>query len=171
MATGNYDDAVLLAVFNSEDDSLEELVLLSEMEHATEKREEEEKRRDKHRIQLNLEVLTTEECKSLFRFEKHDLHQLRRLLHIPEELTASNRTRCSGIEGLCILLRRLAYPNRLKDSESLFGRGVSQLSVIVNLVLSIIQMAPFTGYSANCMADNHSTLRRSRCSVAIVSTG
>ena len=60
------------------------------------------------------------------------------MLRIPEELNASNRTRCSGIEGLCILLRRLAYPNRLKDLESLFGRGVSELSVIVNLVLSII---------------------------------
>ena len=144
------------------------------MERAPEKQEEEEKRRDKHLIWLNLEVLTSEKCKSLFRFEKHNHHQLRRLLLIPEELNASNRTRCSGIEGLCILLRRLAYPNCLKDLESLFGRGVSQLSVIVKVVLSIIcdnWHHLLDTLPTAWLTTMQSTPRRSTCSVAIVSTG
>lgn len=43
-----------------------------------------------------------------------------------------------GIEGLCILLRRLAYPNRLFDLVTLFGLSIPYLSVIVNEVMKII---------------------------------
>ena len=42
------------------------------------------------------------------------------------------------MDGLCILLRRLAYPNRLEDLEDIFGQGVSELSVITNLVLDFL---------------------------------
>jgi hypothetical protein len=91
---------------------------------------------------LNLDTLTPDRCTTLFFFEKDDLIViicvLCSALRIPQELVASNRTCCTGMEGFYILLRRLAYPNRLKDLEEIFGRGVSELSVIVNLVLVIL---------------------------------
>ena len=40
--------------------------------------------------------------------------------------------------GLCILLRRMAYPNRLQDIEAIFGRRKQDLSVIFNTVLDFI---------------------------------
>ena len=50
----------------------------------------------------------------------------------------SNRTCCTGLEGLYILLCRLAYPNHLEDIEGIFGRGVSELIVNTNLVLEFL---------------------------------
>lgn len=44
----------------------------------------------------------------------------------------------SGLEAFCILLRRLAYPNRLVDLEEKFGRAKSSLSSISNTVLDIV---------------------------------
>lgn len=44
----------------------------------------------------------------------------------------------SGDLGLCILLRRLAYPNRLVELQSVFGLSTPSLSQISNTVLDII---------------------------------
>ena len=134
------DDEDFLQIFvDSDGDSdLEDMFLLSELERQAEKHHLEDIRRERHHVRLNLDTLTPDQCKTLFRFEKDDICVLCRALRIPDELVASNRTRCTGIEGFCILLCRLAYPNRLKDLEEIFGRGVSELSVIVNLVLGIL---------------------------------
>lgn len=42
------------------------------------------------------------------------------------------------MEGLCILLRRLAYPNRLSDLEPLFGLSAVALSGIINHMVDTI---------------------------------
>ena len=44
----------------------------------------------------------------------------------------------TGIHGLCILLRRLAYPNRLVDLEMLFGYSYRALSSIINKTMRIV---------------------------------
>ena len=44
-----------------------------------------------------------------------------------------------GLEALCIYLRRLTYPNRLSDLESLFGLSAPYLSVIANRTMEIIE--------------------------------
>ena len=92
---------------------------------------------------LNLDTLTPDRCTTLFFFEKDDLIViicvLCSALRIPQELVASNRTCCTGMEGFYILLRRLPYPSHLKDLGRIFRRrDVSELSVIVNLVLVIL---------------------------------
>lgn len=46
------------------------------------------------------------------RFYKADIRRMVALFQIPEEIILKNRIKLSGEEGLCILLRRLAYPNR-----------------------------------------------------------
>uniref|UniRef100_A0A8D8M060 DDE Tnp4 domain-containing protein n=1 Tax=Cacopsylla melanoneura TaxID=428564 RepID=A0A8D8M060_9HEMI len=43
-----------------------------------------------------------------------------------------------GKEALCILLRRLAYPNRWTDLEPIFGLSAPYMSKIGNIVLDII---------------------------------
>ncbi|KAJ8912366.1 hypothetical protein NQ315_014733 [Exocentrus adspersus] len=43
-----------------------------------------------------------------------------------------------GVNGLCILLRRLACPNRLGDLESVFGYSYAALSEIMNTAMEII---------------------------------
>lgn len=44
-----------------------------------------------------------------------------------------------GLMGLCICLRRLAYPNRWCDLERMFGLSTSYISVICNYVMLIIE--------------------------------
>ena len=87
---------------------------------------------------FDLDVVTDKTCKELFRFTKSEIRRLRRLLLIPEDNFALNRTCWSGEEGLCILLRRLAYPCRLCDLRRVFGRGVPDLSIIFNSLLTML---------------------------------
>ena len=56
------------------------------------------------------------ECKAEFRVEKNDLHGLTETLQIPGTLKCYQGTVCDGIEGLCMLLKRLSYPCRLNDT-------------------------------------------------------
>lgn len=44
----------------------------------------------------------------------------------------------SGLEGLCIFLRRLAYPNRLTDLERIFGLSAPYISMVCKHVMHII---------------------------------
>ncbi|XP_033754685.1 protein ALP1-like [Pecten maximus] len=87
---------------------------------------------------FNFEDLTNEKCKTLFRFEKDDIPLLCHALQIPPKIECTNRTTCSGLEGICILLRRLAYPNRLSDLYSLFGRSSTAMSFIINELLDFL---------------------------------
>ena len=73
--------------------------------------------------QFDLENLTEEDCLCNFRFTKGHLIRLKTALRMPEYFILHNRSKATGLEGLCILLRRLAYPNRLRDLTPLFGRS------------------------------------------------
>ena len=70
------------------------------------------------------------------RFEKNDMVRLLEALDIPD-YSCDQRTSASGIEALMMLLRRFAYPNRLCDLTSLFGRSVPELSLIISKVGSL----------------------------------
>ena len=61
-------------------------------------------------------------------------------LEIPEKIVCSQRTVCTGIEGLCILLKRLAYPCRYSDMASRLGRNTSSLCLILNAVLDHVYL-------------------------------
>ena len=76
--------------------------------------------------------------KDKFRFQKTDFRRLCAALGIPDEMRAPNRTRWSGLEGLCILLRRLAYPTRHLDLDDFFGRGKADISIIFNQMLAFL---------------------------------
>ena len=85
-----------------------------------------------------LDDQTEQQALNKFRFGKEDIHRLARSLAIPEQIQLPNRCICSGTDALCILLRRLVYPNRLSDLEALFGRPKSTLSLIISYSLDFI---------------------------------
>ena len=70
--------------------------------------------------------------------EKNDLEDLAGVLQIPETFVCSQRSVCSGIEGLCIALKRLAYPCRYSDMIYRFAKPVPVLSMITNTVIDYI---------------------------------
>ena len=78
------------------------------------------------------------ECKAEFRFEKSDLPQLAEALLIPEVFKGLQRSVCDGMEGFCMLLRRLAYPCRYSDLIPRFSRPVPELSMITTKVADFI---------------------------------
>ena len=69
-----------------------------------------------------------------YRFQKSDIPILARALSLPAVYRCEQRTKATGIEALLILLRRLAYPNRLVDLVKIFGRSKTELSLIFNTV-------------------------------------
>ena len=82
---------------------------------------------------LDLDCLTDLQCIELFRFTKAQ-RLLTRRLGLPDEMRGPNGCVFSGLEGLCVLLRRLCYRNRLCDLEGTFGLPKCTLSIISNVV-------------------------------------
>ena len=78
------------------------------------------------------------ECKFESRFDKSDLAVLSRALKFPDIFVCSQRTVCSGMEGLYILLKRLAFPCRYTDMVMGFGRNPTELCLIFNHVLDFV---------------------------------
>ena len=87
---------------------------------------------------FDLEELTDDECKAEFRFYKNDIYVLKEALQVPEQITCYNRLVVSGIEALCILLKRFAYPIRYGDMIARFGRPAPQFSIISYEIMNIM---------------------------------
>ena len=90
------------------------------------------------RFRFTLDSVSNDDCLHLFRFRRRDISRLKTVLNIPDAVTGSNGTVASGTESLCMLLRRLAYPNRLKDISGIFGRSTEELSILINVLLNYI---------------------------------
>ena len=86
---------------------------------------------------FTIEYLSDEDCKLMFRFKKEDIYRLVGALEMPDIILA-NRARASGLESLCLVLRRLAYPNRLYDLVPVFSRDETYLSKFFNEALEFI---------------------------------
>ena len=84
---------------------------------------------------FDLESMNDAETWSEFHFLKGDIFPLRDALQI-NDFKTYNRLSVSGIEGLCILLKRLAYPCRYSDFIKRFGRLVPDYCVIFYAVLN-----------------------------------
>ena len=87
---------------------------------------------------FSLDDMDSSECKADFRLEKEDIPVLGNLLRVPRWFRCPQGTVCSGTEGLCLLLRRLAYPCRYSDLIPRFARSVPELCMISNVVLNWI---------------------------------
>ena len=87
---------------------------------------------------FDLDDMNDAECFAEFRVRKRDLPLLAEVLQIPDSFTCYQRTVSSGMEALCILLRRLSYPCRYSDMIPRFGMPVPVLSMICNQVFDHI---------------------------------
>ena len=65
---------------------------------------------------FDLDNMNDDECKAEFRVRKRDLPTLAQALRIPRSFQLSQRSVVDGMEGLCMLLKRLAYPCRYETS-------------------------------------------------------
>ncbi|XP_033105865.1 uncharacterized protein LOC117108086, partial [Anneissia japonica] len=79
---------------------------------------------------FKLETLSNDECNAYFRFFKEDIHHLKDVFHIPDQVKCRNNSKIEGIEALCIMLQRYAYPCRYVDIIKTFARPVPQLCLI-----------------------------------------
>ena len=87
---------------------------------------------------LDLNDINDSECLAEFRVKKRDLQILAEALQIPDSVACYQRSVVSGMEGLCILLRRLAYPCRYSDIIPRFGLPVPVLGMVCKDVLDFI---------------------------------
>ena len=70
-----------------------------------------------------------------FRVKKRDLSDLAAALQIPNQFVRHQRSVADGMEGLCVLLRRLSYPCRYSDMIARFGLPVPVIGMVTNTVL------------------------------------
>ena len=87
---------------------------------------------------FDLNQMTEAECKAEFRIQKQDISRLAEALQIPERFTCPQGTIVDGTEGLCMLLKRFAYPCRYSDMISRFGRPVPESSMLTTTVMDYI---------------------------------
>ena len=87
---------------------------------------------------FNVDEWSDVECHTELRFAKQDLDELLECLGVPEKITCEQRTVCGGMEGLCILLKRLSYPCRYTDMVPRFGRNPTELCLIFNRIVDFI---------------------------------
>ena len=87
---------------------------------------------------FNLEELDDSETWTEFRFLKNDLYTVKEALGIPDNFRTSNRLLVDGIEGLCIFLKRLAYPCLYYEFMTRFGRPVPQYCIIFHGIMDQI---------------------------------
>lgn len=87
---------------------------------------------------FDLELLDDSECLAEFRVKKDDISILADVLQLPQNIICQQRTKCSGIEALCMLLKRFSYPCRYSDMIHRFGRPVPELSMITNTVMEYV---------------------------------
>jgi len=92
-------------------DTDEEVLLLS-LSTTSSKKQRIYRNQIKIKIPFILDRLTDDYCWIHFRFLKSDLIRLKTLLGIPDLLKCRKLVTVPGMEALCILLKRLIYPNR-----------------------------------------------------------
>ena len=87
---------------------------------------------------FDLDTESEGSCISMFRFTKEEIRRLCVLLQFPGPTMSKYHVSWTTEEGLCIVLRRLAYPCRLDDLVPIFGRWKQDLSIIINSVCTHI---------------------------------
>ena len=66
------------------------------------------------------------------------IYLLKDILIIPDEINCYNRTEVDGLGGLCIFLKRFAYPCRYSDMIPIFGRSVQELCLVFYYVMDTL---------------------------------
>ena len=83
-----------------------------------------------------LNKMEDDECVAEFRVRKRDIPLLGEVLQIPEVVICNQQSIADGMEALCMLLKRLAYPVRYSDKVPRFAYPLLVLRMIANEVLN-----------------------------------
>ena len=134
MAEMNVDDILLDMHDDGELDDEEVLLLMHENQH-----------RNLHANLLfekydrfDVEFYTEEEFEVEFRFHKRDINRLAAAFQLPDSFKCANGVIVDGVEALCVTLKRVAYPCRYADIVPRFGRPVSQICMVTNLMIDFL---------------------------------
>ena len=71
-------------------------------------------------------------------FFKDDIYRLSRVICVPEFIICQNGVKVTGIEALCVYLKRFAYPCRYSDLIPRFARNIPQVCLISNAMMNQI---------------------------------
>ena len=94
------------------------------------------------------------EWKTDFCFEKYNIPLLVDVLGLSDEIKCKEGTICDSTEGLCIVLKQLAYPCHYSDLISIYGRPVPEISMISNTVIDFT----FEHHGRRILELNHTIL-------------
>ena len=83
---------------------------------------------------FRVDRFTDSEFENLFRFKKEHIAPLVNALRLDDQYCSQNGIKWSAEEGLCLFLRRISYPNRLVDLIPLFGRHITEMSTMINIM-------------------------------------
>lgn len=86
-------------------------------------------------VRFDLRLYDDDTCTRFFRFQQDEIRTILASLRMPDIFKADNGLAFASIEGLSLVLRRLAYPCRLIDLVHMFGRSESSLSRMISTVL------------------------------------
>ncbi|MEL6804412.1 MAG: hypothetical protein AAFO91_11615, partial [Bacteroidota bacterium] len=82
-------------------------------------------------IRIDINNMSTTDCRLLFRFDPDVIRTITERLPIPNILsTPTGRDTYCIVEGFCIVVYRMSFPRRWCDMVRLFGRHESALSRI-----------------------------------------
>ena len=87
---------------------------------------------------FDLENMDEAQRKREFPFLRSHIYDSKNFLNVPEKIVTCQRTVSSGVDALCILLKRLAFPCRYTDMVPTFGRSDTEFCLIYNHMLDYI---------------------------------
>ena len=109
---------------------------------------------------FDFDMLENDECLWEFRIRKQDIPLLADVLRVPDVITCYQRSVCSGLEALCVVLKRLAYPCRYADMIPRFAKPVPVLCKINNCIVDFIyQMQSNTHWKITKNSQNSSEFK------------
>ncbi|KAH7944646.1 hypothetical protein HPB52_022972 [Rhipicephalus sanguineus] len=88
---------------------------------------------------LDIDEMDSGQVRTYFRFEQNDVRRIKSALLLPDVVRTLQGVSIWGDAALCLTLRRLAYPNRLRDLKPLFGRHYLVISSATIVVLAHVE--------------------------------
>ncbi|KAF4146458.1 DDE superfamily endonuclease [Phytophthora infestans] len=91
-----------------------------------------------HPFYNNVYALSDGNCRYSLRFWKADIVRLHKALKREEDYKLPSRVRVDGVEGICVMQHRLAYPGRYGGLAVMFGRSPTALCLIFRLMVNLM---------------------------------
>ena len=137
LAPLDYDlrDLEVLFASDPDDEDVQEVLLLKYIEKQQDLADAAALRR---LLSFDFDSLPALSFHEKFRFMKEVIPLLSAALGISHEFVERNRTKWSGLEGLCNLLHRLSYSGWRLEAGEWFGRGEADISIVFNEMADFI---------------------------------